>query len=112
MGNQTLSLTGETSVLGISNYEADRELIENIDLKLNLMNFMEMNEFRPWEALKLLTTFLRLGFDELNRNTPELVGLPDMSEDLSKIRVTSAQFSCLWQQNLASAIHNLAGSVV
>ena len=42
------------------------DLVMKIDQKLN--NFIEKSKFRPWDTLKLLETFLRLSFFELNRN--------------------------------------------
>ena len=49
---------------------------------------------------------MRLSFEELSRNTAERVGLPEMSEDLLNIRVTSDQFYGLWQQVL-DALHGM-----
>ena len=65
------------------------ELIMNIGQKLDQLNFMEIDEFTPCETLKLLATFLRLSFNELNRNTTEVMDLLDMSLYLLNIRVTS-----------------------
>jgi len=88
-------------------YEAIREfgkVIKNIDIKLVVMNIMEIKEFQPWKTLQLLSTLMLLCADEENRNLAELVGLPNMSTNLLSIRVTSAQFNCSLQQIL-DALH-------
>jgi len=89
-------------------YEGVREFqkhIFKVSRKLEIKKNSEVNKFQPWETLELLTGFLVLCFHEQNRNLAELVGLPKLSEDLLRIRVTSTQFNCLWQQIL-DALHD------
>ena len=42
------------------------DLIETIDIKLGLMDFIDTNKFRPWDKMILLETFLRLNFFDMS----------------------------------------------
>jgi len=76
------------------------ELIGNICKLLIAAKFEEQNEFRPWDTLKLLASFLGFYSSDLMRISAEILGLPELSEDLVKIRVSSDQYSGLWQRIL------------
>ena len=85
----------ETAV-GCANTITMLELDERIGNTGNLLiaaKFKEHNEFRPLDTLKLLASFLVFTNSDLMRNAAECLGLPEMSEDLLKIRVTSDQNS-------------------
>jgi len=71
-----------------------------IDTKLHSINFIDESKFRPWDTLILLFSFLELNIVEQNRNRTEIMGLPEMSADLFKLRLPSAQFHSVWQQIL------------
>ena len=66
-----------------------------INMLLESVNFEECTELRPFETLKFLSAFLRCTGLDVNR-TAESAGLPVMSADVVRIRVTSAQFKKVW----------------
>jgi len=58
------------------------------------------HEFKLWNTFMMLRSFLRmLNFDGC-RNTAEQMGLPEISEDLMRTRVSSTQFNKIFQKIL------------
>jgi len=63
----------------------------------------ELDEFQPWNTLLLLLDFLLTSTTiDAFRIVAEAKGLPEMSLDIEKIRLTSVQFNTMWQQLLDS----------
>jgi len=76
------------------------DLINQIDCVLKSGRFEDQDEFRQWDSLLILASFLMLLRTDLNRNTAEHLGLSDMCGNLLEIRVTSSQFNDLLQKIL------------
>ena len=79
--------------------EFDQSLNE-IDQLLKAAKFKDPNQFRPWDTLMILAGFLKMYHIEPNRLVSEHIGLPYMTEDVQKMRVTSSQYQEMWQQIL------------
>jgi len=76
-------------------------LIVEIDKLLSAVNSKpkKQEEFRPYDTLKILASFLFM-LKTSDRSTAECVGLPDLSEDLERSRVSSALFNKVCQKVL------------
>jgi hypothetical protein len=68
-------------------------LATEIDNKLAEFKFKDQSVFRMWDTYKLMLNILRLSCINFIRKVAEMVGLPDVSEDVQMLRVTSAQLS-------------------
>ena len=76
------------------------DLMSTFDDLLSSSGFKDEGEVKPWETLKILSSFLYMLRIDDWRNIAEHFAIPDMSEDLMRIRVTSAQFNEVWQSIL------------
>jgi len=77
------------------------ELMSSIAKLVNAAGFKDQGELKPWDTLKVLSSFLFMLRMEIWRNVAEHSGvILDMSEDLLRRRVTSVQFNEVWQQIL------------
>ena len=74
--------------------------INEIDQLLKAAKFKDPNLFRPWDTLMILAGFLKMYHIEPNRHVSEHIGLPYMTEDVQRMRVTSSQYQEMWQQIL------------
>jgi len=83
------------------------DLADKIDNKLAELHLKDHGVFRPWDTFKLLLNFLFLLNSELMRKDAESAGVPETSEVVKKMKVTSAQFIDIWRKVLASLAYKL-----
>lgn len=58
------------------------------------------SEFKPWDTIKLLTTFLREGTYNIGRFVADCLGLEGLPQEIERARLTFDKFNKVWENLL------------